>query len=231
MNQPALAQPNLKKVLLAEVGESCHGVPVIARFIYKPRKVADIAETADLAGYTLDLIIQLFPFVRAFYKEDQQFCDEGWLSDWQLESGAWGTSVVCRSLTGVEVVVFNHRVLPELCLDRIREELSRLSGSGLNPCTPDHLARAASDFYGLQYECVIGLSRQAPHMLARQVAMYLAKEELDMKLEMIGKFFFDRDRATVKHSIDKISDEVSRSSDLEAKVKIIFANATKLAQK
>ena len=48
----------------------------------------------------------------------------------------------------------------------------------------------------------------------RQIAMYLARELLEMQLVEIGQAFGGRDHSTVIHSVDKVSRQMSRDRDL-----------------
>ncbi len=48
----------------------------------------------------------------------------------------------------------------------------------------------------------------------RQIAMYLARELLEMQLVEIGQAFGGRDHSTVIHSVDKVSRQMSRDRNV-----------------
>jgi chromosomal replication initiator protein len=52
----------------------------------------------------------------------------------------------------------------------------------------------------------------------RQIAMYLARELLEMQLVEIGQAFGGRDHSTVIHSVDKVSRQMSRDRNFRERV-------------
>jgi chromosomal replication initiator protein len=52
----------------------------------------------------------------------------------------------------------------------------------------------------------------------RQIAMYLARELLEMQLVEIGQAFGGRDHSTVIHSVDKVSRQMSRDRGFRERV-------------
>ncbi|HFI0304262.1 chromosomal replication initiator protein DnaA [Streptococcus sp. P25B114] len=61
-------------------------------------------------------------------------------------------------------------------------------------------------FYGVSLKEIKGSKRLQNIVLARQVAMYLAREMTDNSLPKIGKAFGNRDHTTVMHAYKKIRD-------------------------
>ena len=54
--------------------------------------------------------------------------------------------------------------------------------------------------------------------MPRQIAMYLARELLEMQLVEIGQAFGGRDHSTVIHSVDKVSRQMSRDRSFRERV-------------
>ncbi|MEI2721819.1 MAG: helix-turn-helix domain-containing protein [Gemmatimonadales bacterium] len=52
----------------------------------------------------------------------------------------------------------------------------------------------------------------------RQIAMFLARELLQMQLVEIGQAFGGRDHSTVIHSVDKVQTQLGRDRDFRARV-------------
>jgi chromosomal replication initiator protein len=52
----------------------------------------------------------------------------------------------------------------------------------------------------------------------RQIAMYLARELLEMQLVEIGQAFGGRDHSTVIHSVDKVGRQMSRDRTFRERV-------------
>lgn len=77
----------------------------------------------------------------------------------------------------------------------------------------DVIALVAHEF-GVAVEDVIGAGRQKNVALARQVAMYVLREDLQLSFARIGALFGGRDHATVMHSVRKVTDLLETDSDL-----------------
>jgi chromosomal replication initiator protein len=83
----------------------------------------------------------------------------------------------------------------------------------------DEVAR----FYHLQTDDLTGARRTKDLALARQVAMYLAREETGHSLVQIGNALGDRDHTTVMHGHDKIEREIEEDDKLRRDVLTIKA--------
>jgi chromosomal replication initiator protein len=73
-----------------------------------------------------------------------------------------------------------------------------------------------AEHYHLEVADLIGSRRTKEISLARQVAMYLARELTELSLNVIGNRFGGRDHTTVMHAIDKIKTQLSRDTQLAA---------------
>lgn len=59
--------------------------------------------------------------------------------------------------------------------------------------------------FGVGMDELLGRSKYAPYVFARQVAMWLARHERpDLSLPLIGRLFASRDHTTVLHAVRKI---------------------------
>ena len=66
--------------------------------------------------------------------------------------------------------------------------------------TPERIALAVSEFYGVDMDTLRGQKRDKAIVLPRQVAMYLMRAETDVSLLRIGAELGGRDHSTVLHS-------------------------------
>ncbi len=82
----------------------------------------------------------------------------------------------------------------------------------------DQIAEAAREAFGVGAEQLKGSSRSRTVCLARQVAMYLAKEITGASLTEIGRYFGGRTHSTVKHAVDKVAAERKAERHLAALV-------------
>jgi chromosomal replication initiator protein len=79
-----------------------------------------------------------------------------------------------------------------------------LSESQPRQRTPDEMLVEISDYFGLSVESLRGKSRQRELVTARQVAMYLFREQTDLSYPSIARIFGGRDHTTVIHAVEKI---------------------------
>lgn len=76
-------------------------------------------------------------------------------------------------------------------------------------------------YHGLSIDDLTGKSRSGPINQARQIAMYLARETTGASLPQIGDAFGGRKHSTVLHSCNKIADELSVDTKVQAAVQAL----------
>ena len=69
---------------------------------------------------------------------------------------------------------------------------------------PDDVLKNICDFYGVKPTQVKGVKRDARLVRARQVCMYVFKNEGDLTYSEIGNLLGGRDHTTIMHGVDKI---------------------------
>ena len=84
--------------------------------------------------------------------------------------------------------------------------------------TPERIARAVSDYYGVQMDVLKGQKRDKAIVVPRQVAMFLMREETDASLLRIGAELGGRDHSTVLHACGKITREVAVNDELRREI-------------
>ncbi|MBX3028644.1 MAG: chromosomal replication initiator protein DnaA [Chloroflexi bacterium] len=80
--------------------------------------------------------------------------------------------------------------------------------------TPERIAQAVSEYYGVDMEALKGQKRERAIVMPRQVAMYLMRAETEASLLRIGAELGGRDHSTVLHACDKIDREMQDNEDL-----------------
>jgi chromosomal replication initiator protein len=80
--------------------------------------------------------------------------------------------------------------------------------------TPERIARAVADYYGLGMELLRSQKRDRAVVTPRQIAMFLMREETDVSLVRIGAELGGRDHSTVLHACDKIGREMGVNDEL-----------------
>jgi chromosomal replication initiator protein len=79
-----------------------------------------------------------------------------------------------------------------------------LSDSTPRARTPNEMLDVISDFFGFTVEALKGKSRQRPLVTARQIGMYVFRENTDLSYPAIAREFGGRDHTTVIHAVDKV---------------------------
>ena len=84
--------------------------------------------------------------------------------------------------------------------------------------TPERIAMAVADYYGVQMEALRGQKRDKAIVMPRQVAMFLMRAETDVSLLRIGAELGGRDHSTVLHACDKITRESAINDELRREI-------------
>jgi chromosomal replication initiator protein len=87
--------------------------------------------------------------------------------------------------------------------------------------TPERIARAVSEYYGVGMDALQGQKREKSIVVPRQIAMYLMREETDVSLLRIGAELGGRDHSTVLHACDKINREMQVNDEMRREVSAV----------
>ncbi len=79
---------------------------------------------------------------------------------------------------------------------------------------PDAVLSVVADFYGVNVEDLVGKSRRASVSRARQVAMYILREDFGLRLTRIGELLGGRTHATVKYACQKVTREAEENDEV-----------------
>src|SRR5574341_239636 len=85
----------------------------------------------------------------------------------------------------------------------------------------DDIIMAVADFYEISPDDLMGRGRSREVSVARQVAMYLAREVADSPLQQIGEVLGGRNHSTVLYSCERIAELVAIDSEIGRQVRAI----------
>ena len=88
----------------------------------------------------------------------------------------------------------------------------------------DQIVDAVSRHFKISSPDIKGVSRKAPIVHARHVAVFVTREITKDSWKHIGSLFGDRDHTSMMHGYQKISEMMNRDKDLRAAVKMIIRN-------
>jgi chromosomal replication initiator protein len=91
-------------------------------------------------------------------------------------------------------------------------------GSSVEPTTVEEIQRQVAGAFGISRAELVGSTRAATPLRARQVAMLLTRELTDLSLPQIGRLYGGRDHSTVLNSLRRAEAGVAGDPELAARV-------------
>ena len=88
--------------------------------------------------------------------------------------------------------------------------------------SPDLVISTVCSFYKVDAQALVSKRRDEKVMLARQVAIYLLREQAHLPLKDIGILMGNRDHTTVRHAWAKIMETKRASRDLNSQLALIY---------
>lgn len=115
------------------------------------------------------------------------------------------------------------RQVQEITVDIAAEAIRarKQNGSQTLVIPIEKIQNEVGNFYGVSVKEMKGTKRVQNIVLARQVAMYLAREMTDNSLPKIGKEFGGRDHTTALHAYNKIKNMLDKDDNLRLEITTI----------
>ena len=113
--------------------------------------------------------------------------------------------------------VLNFKDSERITMDVAAEAVKTLVG-GKNIATQineQKIINIVAEYYNLSPEQLVGKSRTGQLVLARHIAMYIIRKDLDISLEKIGEMFGGRDHTTVINAISHVDKELITDAQLK----------------
>jgi chromosomal replication initiator protein len=138
-----------------------------------------------------------------------------------LEYMAQRVSSNIRELEGtlIRVMAFanlNHQPINMQLVQTVLRDLAPVSES--NMTTPSEIMSTVAAFYRVSVDDLSGSSRVQAIAQARQIAMYLCRDQTNLSLPKIGQLFGNRDHTTVLYATKKIGADMSRKREIYSHV-------------
>ena len=124
-----------------------------------------------------------------------------------------------RQLHGALTRVLAHASLMArpLSSDLIAEVIPR--GRTPQATSVEEIQQRVSERFGISRAELVGSSRAATPLRARQVAIFLTREMTDLSLPQIGRLYGGRDHSTVLNSLRRLEANLADDSELAGRVK------------
>lgn len=124
-----------------------------------------------------------------------------------------------RELEGALNRLIMQAPLHEGALSRqIAEEILNNLMPQRRPRDPISVLRIVADYYRVSPEDLTGRSRTKDIAMARQVAMYLLREENELSLPQIGQILGGRDHSTVRYGVEKVQEDIEHDDELRREI-------------
>lgn len=110
---------------------------------------------------------------------------------------------------------------PDLDLDGVRALLeNHFSGGPSKRLSVSDIQKEVETFYKVTHAEIVGKKRTRNIMHARQIAIYLCRQMLDLPFNDIGKKF-NRDHSTVMYSVSNVEEKLKENRDLREEIEAL----------
>jgi len=107
-------------------------------------------------------------------------------------------------------------ITPEVTTQALEDIASKVPR--LAPVTPGLIIETVADIFQVPVTDIKGRKRNEPTVVARQVAMYLMRQETDSSLAQIGRELDGRSSATISYAYEKIANNINNDQHLRRQV-------------
>lgn len=143
-----------------------------------------------------------------------------YIPDNVVEYLAYSVDTNVRELEGVLISLIAHASLSrvELDLELAKQTLKNIVHDIETEVGIDYIQKTVSEYYKVDVELLKDKIRKKEIVIARQVAMYFAKEYTNHSLKGIGYHFGGRDHSTVIHAVQSVNDMMDVDANFKLQV-------------
>lgn len=118
-----------------------------------------------------------------------------------------------RELEGIMQTLLSHAMLHKRPINMADvKQVLKFAQQQKKRVSFEEIIQAVADFYNLRSELLSEATRRKEVVHARQIAMYLLREDYSTSFPLIGKKLGGRDHTTVIHSCEKINGEIKNGN-------------------
>lgn len=117
------------------------------------------------------------------------------------------------------MVAFNR---PDISLSEVRELLeNHFSGGSAKKLTIADIQKAVEGYYKVSHADIIGKKRSRNIVYARQIAIYLCRQMLDLPYNYIAKNFGGKDHTTIMYSVTNVEEKMKENRDMREELETL----------
>jgi len=142
------------------------------------------------------------------------------ISEAVIEYLAFSIDTNIRELEGVLISLIAQSSLnkKEIDLELAKQTLQSIVQDIESEVGIDYIQKFVADHFGVTIDSLKAKTRKREIVVARQVAMYFAKEYTNLSLKSIGFHFGSRDHSTVIHALTAVSDQMDTDRKFNATI-------------
>jgi chromosomal replication initiator protein len=135
----------------------------------------------------------------------------------QVESARKIEGIITSIRSEIELKhrLMSPQLIDEILRNEIQDKRPRIKAS------PTLVIKTVADHFRLKQVAIKGKSRTKSLVEARHIAMFILKNELNLPLAEIGRWFSGRDHTTVLHAVKKIDEELSKNTLIQQDISAI----------
>ena len=137
-----------------------------------------------------------------------------------IEYLAYSVDTNIRELEGVIISLIAHASLTkkDIDLELAKQTLKNIVQDIDSEVGIDFIQKTVSEYFKVNLEDLKAKTRKKEIVIARQTAMYFAKEYTNHSLKSIGYHFGGRDHSTVIHAVQSVNDMIDTDSKFNASI-------------
>lgn len=137
-----------------------------------------------------------------------------------IEYLAYSVDTNIRELEGVLISLIAHASLNrvDIDLELAKQTLKNIVHDIDTEVGIDYIQKTVSEYFKVEVESLKDKIRKKEIVIARQVAMYFAKEYTNHSLKAIGYHFGGRDHSTVIHAVQSVNDMMDTNASFKTSV-------------
>ena len=98
---------------------------------------------------------------------------------------------------------------------------NHFSGGAMKKLTVSDIQKQVESYYGVQHMDLVGQKRARKIVYARQIAIYLSRQMLDLPYNTIAKSFGGRDHTTIMYSVTNVEEKMKENRELREEIENI----------
>ncbi len=129
-----------------------------------------------------------------------------------------------RELEGAlnRLLVFQELENRTVTLEQAQIMLQGMMNNKKKGITVKKIVAIVAEFYNVTGEDLVKQSRRQEFVKPRQIAMFLARQELNSSFPSIGEFFGGRDHTTVMHAVEKVTNQIKEKDGFKQEIDLIM---------